>query len=116
MEYLAVRRLLLVTNGTDRSWRGRERIDTLEKRQNRHLLGVRRGIGIRVRVPDHAISVRDRRRVRLPELLLPLRRTIMRITHGPAVVAGNAALVVVPVDRAVEGRLRAADAAPGVGA
>ena len=32
MEYLAVRRLLLVTNGTDRSWRGRERIDTLEKK------------------------------------------------------------------------------------
>ena len=37
----------------------------------------------------------------------------MRILHGPAVVARDAALVVVVMDRAVEGRLRAADAAPG---
>ena len=88
---------------------------TRKKDKTRHLLGVRRSVGIRVRVPDHATSVRNRRRVRRPEFLLPLRRTIMRISHCPAIVARDPSLGVVMVDRAVEGRLRAADAAPGVG-
>ena len=38
----------------------------------------------------------------------------MLISHCPAIVARDPSLGVVMVDRAVEGRLRAADAAPGV--